>query len=75
MNCIVTKLNIFFDKEHVKERKRTGNYVLTNTPSQGLIVLGTLDINFHTYFQFEFLVMYKHVHAMYLSLLLALSKL
>ena len=50
-----------------KELKRTANYDLANTPRQGLVVFGRLDINFQTYFQFEFLVMWKHVQAMYKS--------
>ena len=33
--------------------------------NQGLIVFGTCDRNFRTYFQFEFLIIYKHIHASY----------
>ena len=47
-----------------EERKRTA-IILKNTPSQDLIVFGTLDMNFQKYLQLEFLVMNKHVCAMY----------
>ena len=64
----VTHAQIVLMYYHIlhEEHKRTPNYDLSSAPSQGLIVMHALHINFQMYFhKLEAFIMKKHVQTMY----------